>query len=141
MSLCLITTQAVPGKSGILCMARISGNAGVLITQATISSIQVVVTDVTQVAAGQSGAVNTYMPAVGTVVSDALQQNSGLWTKDSASQPGPDGLWDYNVAWTVPAACFANAGDRFQIDFKFQPVSGEPFVVSFLVPTLKVYTS
>jgi hypothetical protein len=140
MSFGVITTQAVPAKSGVTLLGRIVGNAGVPITQASLTSpLTIVVTDLTKEAAlAGSGAVNTLTPAVSGVVFDSLQTGP-LWTKDSAAAPGPDGLFGYNFAYLVPAANFNTPGDKYQLDVKFIPVVGEQFVVSFTVPTLKVY--
>jgi len=138
MTLPLITTQAVPGHSGVLLMARIVGQGGVLITQATISAVQVVVTDLTQVLATGSGPVNTYNPSISSVISNGLQQVLP-WTQDSQANPGPDGLWGYNFNFVVPASCFANSGDIFQADARFTPVTGEAFNVSFKISTLQTF--
>jgi len=83
---------------------------------------------------------STANPTIASTVFDALQQDA-LWTQDSATNPGTDGLWGYNFKFVVPAAAFANSGDKFQVDGKFTPLSGENFVVTYTIPTLKVYTS
>jgi hypothetical protein len=124
------TQQPVPGHTGIVLLARIAGAGGVPITAASISAVSVVVTDLTQVAAGQAGSVSTYTPSPATVVFDDLQQTA-IWTADGPDQRGKDGSWGYNWLFTIPASDLANSGDRFQIDCKLTPASGgEPFVLS-----------
>ncbi|HLN30481.1 MAG TPA: hypothetical protein VK395_22245 [Gemmataceae bacterium] len=133
-----VTTQAVAGHSGIVLMARLVGQGGLPVTQATINSVEVQVTDLTLVQNGQAGSVNTYTPAVASVIFNALQQTPP-WSQDNQYQPGTDGLWGYNFLYVVPAVNFENSGDTFQIDVAFVPAAGEQFEVSFLVPTVKTF--
>ena len=149
--LTVVTTQTVPGHSGVTLLARIVGNAWVPITRATLSAIAVTVTDLTlEAALLGSGFVATLAPTVASTVFDGLQTGPP-WTKDSQQNPGPDGLFGYNFLYTVPAANFVNAtytvlsgtgvttGDRYRCDVRFTPVAGESFAVAFEFQTLKMY--
>jgi hypothetical protein len=140
----LALTQAVPAHTGVRLMARIRNYAGVLMTQASISSINAVVTDLTkEKALAGSGFVSNTSLVVSSVVFDTLQSDL-TWQKDTAMNPAPpppvsDGAFGFNFAWLAPATNFATAGDRYQVDVKFVPVTGEPFIVPFQFQTLIVY--
>lgn len=135
----LITGQAIPMRSGVTLLARISGNAGVPITQATLASIQYALTDL-----GSPAGVNpvtgplTALSIAGTVF-DQLQQSDPRWTRDSAQAPGPDGNWGYNWATVLPAALFTSSSNRMHVDVVFTPVIGEPWRVSFEWNPLTTY--
>lgn len=117
-------------------LARIVGQSGQPITQASLSSIAYTVSDLT---AWLSAGTGTF--TISSTVFDALQQADPRWTVDSAMNPGPDGAWGYNFAAVVPAADFPAtaltpdavlaAPHRYQCDVTFTPVSGEQFRVPF----------
>jgi hypothetical protein len=138
LTLPVITSQAVVGSSGVTLMARLVGQDGALIDTTDLASVSIVVTDLTQVAAGQSGAVSTYTPDPTTVTFDVLQ--TGLpWDRDSVVHLGPDGLCGYNFLFLVPASSFAAGGHKYQIDCNLVPFGAEPFVISYSVPTQREY--
>ena len=123
----------IPSATGVVLLARVLGNQGVPVTQASLSAIAWTLTDLTTPAALSSGAF-----AVASVVFDALQQADPRWTRDSAAVPGPDGRWGYNFLATLPAGLFAISPAptvgllaatpvRYQADVAFTPAAGEPF--------------
>ena len=121
----LITFAAVPAASGLKLMARVLGYSGETATAATFSAVSYAVTDLTTGTVIGSGPLSP-----GVVIFDSLQTQDRAWTKDE------DG---YNFAWVVPGALLQNGGDRYQIDVRFTPVSGESFVVTWAGPLLAVY--
>lgn len=133
MGLSLITGQAFPAKTGTTLLARLRGQGGQLVTQASISAIAYAITDLTTGVTVATGSLT-----VSAVLFDTLQQDP-IWTRDSASLPGPDGSWGYNFKTTLAAASIANGGDRYRADVKLTPVSGEPFIVLWEWKTLAVY--
>ena len=136
----MILTGTGPGGSGIAVLARVEGNDGQLITQATISSVAWTLTDLT------TGAiVSTGTWTVSTTVFQALQQQSAdpRWTLDTPTHPGPDGLSGYNLLGIVPASAFQlgtpavtppgyppQAPHQYQVDVLLTPASGQPFRVT-----------
>ena len=145
MTIPLILTQAIPDQTGVRLMARVRDGLGVLITQASLSSITAVVTDLTlEKAQAGSGFVSSTTLTIANVVFNQLQTDL-TWQKDSAANPSPpppfgDGLYGFNFAWVVPAINFATSGHRFRVDVKMVPVSGEQFVVPFEIPTFHFAT-
>lgn len=139
----VVTSMRVPGATGQIILARIVGAKATPISQATISSVTVQVTDLSKEALTVgSGNIATHSPAVASVIFNALQQGDPLWEGnggDSSIAPGKDKLWGYNFLFTVPAADFGNSGDLFQVDVKVVPVSGEPFRIRVKIPTDPVY--
>jgi hypothetical protein len=144
MPIPIIVSQAIPAKTGVTLLARVRGGAGLLITQASISSITLVVTDLTkEKAAAGSGAITSLALVVANTVYDALQWY-GIWTQDGPNNPSPpapfgDGSYGWNVQTTVPAANFANGGDRYRCDMKLVPVIGEQFVIPWEFNLIQVY--
>ncbi len=110
-------------KSGVTLMARVVGAGGTPITQASIGSISYAVQDVTEGTRVASGSISV----AGTVY-DSLQP----WAEDANG---------YNFAWTTPASSTAYTPanvpfiqpHQFQVDVQFTPVSGEPFIVPFVL--------
>lgn len=133
----LATSQSIPGKSGALLMTRVLGANAVPMVQADISTITYTVTDLTTGLAVVS--------AVSVTISSTifnLLQNDLPWqlaTGETTTNLGADGLVGYNFKFVLPATALVPSGDRFQVDFLFTPASGQPFVVSFMLPTIKEY--
>lgn len=144
----VITGAAIPGKSGVTLFARLRGNAGALITQASLTSITYAVLDLTS---GVSLGTGTF--AVSTTVYDALQQGDPRWQVDTVAAPGRDGSSGYNFAGTLPASLFVArtieaidllagqqpAPHEIQAEVIFTPVSGEPWRVVFRWREVVVY--
>ncbi len=107
-------------NGGVFCMGRIYGNAGTLITQASISSIAYYVYTVTNL--GVETSVGSGSLTVSTSIYDTLQTTDPRWTKDTTG---------YNFAATIPASLWTGGGLKNRISVKFTPVSGEVFVQTF----------
>ena len=143
MNIPLTITQAVPSKTGVRLMARIRGG-GVLLTQASVTSITAAITDLNLDAAlSGSGLISTTALTISAVIFDQLQWDL-TWQKDGPNNPAPmppagDGAYGFNFAWTAPAANFANGGHRYAVDVTIVPVLGEQFVLPFEFPTFPVY--
>lgn len=119
-----IYTGIVVAGSGVSLLARLLGNDGNLLTQASLSSIAYSVYNVTDSASGGAGTLT-----VSSVIFDSLQQSDRRWRVDSIDRPGVDGRYGYNFAATLAASLFTSGGDVHQVDVTFTPASGEPFVV------------
>lgn len=147
--LSLITGQAVPGNAGVWIAARLRGNGGALVTQASLSTIAYDIVDeqayldsgddVTMVASGTA-------LTVASVIHDDLQQppvGTSLWTKDGPGRLGADGEWGYNFSATIGASNFtvARSGHMHLIQVLFTPTSGEIFRAEFQFDTLKIFSS
>lgn len=130
----VISGQAIPLASGVTLLARIQGQGGALVTQASLTSVGYVVSNLTTGLQVGSGA-----PVAASCIYDSLQIDP-RWTVDSQAQPGPDGRWGYNFALVLPAALFPLAalaapdllaggakGQRYQADVTLTPVLGPVF--------------
>lgn len=144
MTIPLVLTQAVPSHTGLRLLARIRGAQGQLITQASVTSITAVITDLTlEKAVAGSGFISSTSLVISSVVFDTVQTDF-TWQKDGAVNPQApppfgDGAYGFNFAWLAPAANFGTAGHRFRVDVKILPVGSEQFVVPFEIPTFPVY--
>jgi hypothetical protein len=128
-----VITGSARARSGATLMARIRGNNGLPLTQASVASIALTVTDTTTGIATFAGPL-----AVAASVFNSLQQSDPRWTRDSADYPGADGSWGYNFSCVVPAAALPNAV-RYQTDVVITPVAGEPFRVVWSFVPVRVY--
>jgi len=137
-------------RSGITLLARIRGQDGRLITQASLSSITFTVRDVTTSTTITSAQALT----ISSVIFDSLQQSDPRWDKDDADNLGSDGSHGYNFRATIPASNFTAVdvdsdpvppapdrvtAHRFQCDVKFTPASGEAFFQPFSFTGIPVY--
>lgn len=134
-------------KSGVTLLARIRGNGGNLITQASLSSITYAIRDLTDAETDSTGSFT-----ISDVIFDDLQQDDQLWHQDTAIRPGPDESYGYNFKATLSAGSFDDhdvattspyevTRHRFQVDVKFTPTSGQPFVQSWEITSIPVYVS
>lgn len=133
-------------KSGVTLMARVRGNAGSLITQASFSSISFTVRDLTNGTTIVSGVALT----ISSVVFNTLQQGDPSWDKDSSINLGKDGSYGYNFKTTIPAVHFSNYDvgttqpfdvrpHRFRVDVEMIPVTGEKFRIPFEFGTIPTW--
>lgn len=143
-----VVTAVVPGLTGVSLLARVLGQDGRPITRASLSTIGWTATDLT---AGAAIATGTF--TVASSVYDALQQTDPRWSKDSATSPGPDGLWGWNFLASlsatllgaatpqqVPAGWPTPVGPRpVQVDVGFTPVSGARFTASWRLEIQPAY--
>lgn len=101
--------------SSLTVMARITGNAGTNITQASLTSIKLRVFDLDDDGA-EVGAEATL--TISSVVYDSLQTSDPRWTVDSTG---------YNFLYTIPAARFPTGPCLALCQFVITPTSGDPF--------------
>jgi hypothetical protein len=138
----------VPGGSGVTLLARILGQTGKPVTQASLSTIGYAVTDL--IAATQT----TGSFSISTTIFDNLVQNDPRWTFDNQYTPGASGLWGYNFAGSLASTSFPLATASavplgypvqpapprpYQIDVTWTPVTGAAFKQSFAVTVLPTY--
>ncbi|QNN23513.1 hypothetical protein HED60_14930 [Planctomycetales bacterium ZRK34] len=114
--------------SGAICMARVLGNAGTAITQASLNSIECSVFN----QADTSTAVTEPSITIADVVFDTLQTSDPRWTEDDTG---------YNFLIAVPATAFPAGGATYHVEFKFTPASGEPFHIVFEIETRAINRS
>lgn len=122
-------TGTVYEDSGAYLMARVIGNAGTMITQASLSALTYKVFDLNSDAPftpTQSGSLT-----VSAVVFDTLQTDA-RWSADSTG---------YNFGHVIPAAWLTDGGHVFKIEYRFTPVSGEVFHVVFQLTTVDLLGS
>lgn len=122
----MIATGIVTQNSGYSFIARIIGQNGQPITQASLASVTYTITDLgpyrnTPVSSGPT------VVTISTTVFDSLQTVDPRWKLDSQFRPGDDGAFGYNFLLSLPPIASAN---QQQIDVRFTPVSGQPFNAS-----------
>lgn len=102
--------------AGLVLMARVTGNDGANITQASLSSVTLYVYDLSDVA---NPTVDGVAQTVSSVIFDTLQTSAddSRWTLDSVG---------YNVRISVPASAFPDSS-RYRIEVVFAPASGDNF--------------
>lgn len=123
-----ISTQAFE-DTGVIVMARINGNLGTAITQASLSEIAYSTYD-TNAEAAVSGASGTL--TISSVVSDTLITNDVRWTKDTTG---------YNFIDTIPATALPDGGVTYAREYKFTPATGQPFHLQVLIETKNLWRS
>lgn len=122
-----IATGVVFEECGATFLARIKGNAATNITQASLTGITCKVYE--RDGDGTSDDPYTYELAatvtvtVSDVVFDTLQ-TGGHWTKDSTG---------YNFKHAMPGSSFPDGDTYYQVEYVFDPASGEDFALVFLV--------
>jgi len=102
---------------GATVLARVVGNAGVAVTQASIS-------DITYTEFKQDTTVDLAQNSpltVSDVIFDILQTDA-IWTIDSIG---------YNFKHPLVAAEFPDGPEIYIVQFKFEPGTGEPFYVLY----------
>lgn len=127
-------TGSVVAGSGVTLLARLRGQGGQHVTQASLSSIGYTVSDLQ---AGAIIATGTF--TVSSTIFDSLQQFDPRWTMDSQAAPGADGSWGYNFLAGLPASALPQTTltsaalylppPRVQVDVLFTPLTGEVFRV------------
>ena len=124
-------------------MARVRGFGGALVTQASISSLTAVITDLTlEKAAAGTGFVSSTALTIASAWFDSLQWDL-TWQRDGPNNPAPpppfgDGAYGFNFAVVMPAANF-QAAHRFRVDVKVVPVAGEQFIIPFEFNAIATY--
>ena len=113
-------------SSGATFLARISGNLGTPITQATIGSIPCKVIDLAPLPT-----VVVLSPVVPvSSISDTLIANDPRWLQDAIG---------YNFLYQMPHTAFPKGSNPYLVQFLFMPVTGEPFPVEYRVDAIEVF--
>jgi hypothetical protein len=129
------STQGKPitGKAwedgSVSLLARVVGQAGTAVTQASLTSITYKIFDTlsdTPTSAVASGTLT-----ISDVIFDTLQTDA-RWTKDNTG---------YNFLHTIGAGVLTKENTVYRIEYLFDPVTGENFYVVFEVTTSKIYGS
>jgi hypothetical protein len=107
---------------GATLLARIVGNAGTVITQATITSITY-----QEFKKGTTIDIAVNSPlTVSSVVFDALQTDA-IWTIDSTG---------YNFSYAAAATEFPDGRETYEWEFKFTPSTGQVFYILYSISTI-----
>lgn len=114
-----VTSADIWEDSGATCQARIIGQAGVNITQASLSSITCKVFDLNGTTPDTPVATPTV--TISSSVFDALQTDA-TWSTDDTG---------YNFSHTLAASIFTTGDHRYRVEYTFTPVTGEAFPVVF----------
>ncbi len=126
-------SETIKGKiwedGGAQLMARVVGQSAANITQASLTSIACKIFDLD--GATPTTAVDTSTLTVSSVVYDTLQTDA-RWTTDTTG---------YNFRHAPAYTIFTTGGHRYRIEYKFTPVSGDPFFVVFQLQSQEVLTS
>ena len=121
----MATVMPVKGScwegSGPWLLARVVGQAGSAVTQASLSSITCKVFDLQGAAPGT--AVSEPTVTISSAVFDSLQTDA-RWTEDATG---------YNFAHQVASSVVADGGHAYRVEYKFTPASGQTFYVVFEV--------
>jgi hypothetical protein len=152
-------TGVIVAGGGATLFARLLGNNGFPVNQSSIFTIAYSVVDLV------SGLqiVSNLPLVVNSVIFNTLVQTDPRWTQDSATAPGPDGLFGYNFAVDIPPSSLpgitppplVNDGNnvvvppnwsgplappgRVRIDVSFLPILGNFFKVPFEPDVLPSY--
>lgn len=111
------------------CIARILGNAGTAITQASLTAISYKIFDIDS--STPTTAITSSTLTISSVVFDTLQTGA-RWTVDSTG---------YNFLNTFAASNFATPDHRYRIEIIFDPTSGEDFPVVFEIAVVPIVGS
>lgn len=111
--------------SGPILMARITGNDGANITQASLTDVKLTVMDGDTEQTAQATLVKA------DVVFDTLQKTSddARWTADNTG---------YNFKHEVVATDLPNGEKTYTFEFMFNPASGQDFALVFVIDTKKL---
>ena len=114
---------------GATFLARVRGNSGAAITQASLSTITCKVFDL-DVAPDTS--ILAPSVVIASTVFDTMQGASfsdARWTADATG---------YNFLHEMPATAFPDGQRRYRVEYKFTPVSGAVFWLVFEVLALEI---
>lgn len=117
MSATEIIKGSVWEDGGATILARVTGNAGAAITQASLTSITCKVFDLDGTT--PDTAITTPTITVSTAVYDTLQTDA-RWTVDSTG---------YNFIDALAATNFPTGDHLYRVEYKFTPTSGAVFFV------------
>jgi hypothetical protein len=127
----MVPTDIIRGRffedGGATVLARVIGQAGSNITQASLSTITYAI-----YAAETGTSVATGTVTISSSVYDTLQTSDARWTHDTTG---------YNFTHALTASNFASGDKRYRVEYKFTPVSGEVFWLVCELQALQVLTS
>ena len=124
-----IITGKVCEDSTSALVARVLGRDGAAITQASLSSITCKVYDLDQ--AKVPTLISTPTVVVADSIFDTLQTDA-TWSVDSVG---------YNFRFYLPASAVPTGNTRYEVEFHFVPVVGDPFYVPFQLTTVEIASS
>lgn len=110
--------------TGLVVMARVLGQDGEAITQATIDTIAMTSMDL-----DDYSSVATASLTVSAVVFDTLQTADDRWTADQRG---------YNFLYAIPATAIPSPGKTYRVGLLFTPSSGQPFALAVDVTTRRL---
>lgn len=110
-------------QQSVFAMARIQGNSGVNITQASLTSILYKVYDVKN---GNTLVGSGTLVISATVFDTLVTADTNRWKTDAIG---------YNFGGTIPAACFPLGDKTYLVEITFDPVSGDDFYFVLKVNT------
>ena len=108
--------------SGATCMARVVGQAGTAVTQASLTSIAYKVFDLDGATPDTATATGTL--TVATAVYDTLQTSDSRWTVDTTG-------WNFLDTVAAASANLPTGDHRYRVEYVFTPASGQTFRVVF----------
>jgi len=120
-------TWRVNEDGDFVCIARVVNVAGALVTQATVASIALAVTQQSaddESTADATATPYTSAPVVASTIYDTAQTSTVLWPADEH----PDG---YNLLHVVPAAGVPVGGVYYNAEFTLTMTSGSVLQVAF----------
>ena len=110
--------------TGLVWMARVLGQDGEAVTQASLDSIVMTSMDL-----DDYSSVTTATLTISSVVFDTLQTDDPRWTADQRG---------YNFLYAVPAAAIPSPGKTYRVGLLFTPSSGQPFALGLDVTTRRL---
>lgn len=110
--------------TGLVWMARVLGQDGEAVTQASLDSIVMTSMDL-----DDYSSVTTATLTISSVVFDTLQTADPRWTADQRG---------YNFLYAVPAAAIPSPGKTYRVGLLFTPSSGQPFALGLDVTTRRL---
>ena len=129
MSQLEVVRDEVWEDSGPTFMARVKGNDGAYITQASLTAITWKVYD--SDSATPNTAIANGTCTVASSVFDTLQTGDP-WSKDSTG---------YNFKYTMAATSVPTGGHNYVVEFSFDPKTGDDFPVVYYVSVRRLRSS
>lgn len=129
----LITQWTVNEDGDFVCLARILGAAGTLITQASVTSIALTVTSLDEFGRADTVTVNGTAVTVSSAVYNTAQTDATLW-------PNPPHTAGFNFKYQVPASAVPTGDTDYFVRFTFTMASsGGTIQVPFIVRATKIH--
>lgn len=110
--------------TGLVVMARVLGQDGEAVTQASLDSIAMTSMDL-----DDYSSVATAALTISAVVFDTLQTADPRWTADQRG---------YNFLYAIPATAIPSPGKTYRVGLLFTPSSGQPFALAVDITTRRL---